>query len=643
MITIQGKSFEIVTVDFETFYGKDFTLSKDLNVSEYIRDPRFKVHGVGIKKGDKPTKWFSGRQAVLMALRAVDWENSALLCHNTAFDGFILSEHYNTVPGFYLDSLSMSRAVHPPHMRHDLNTVAQLHGLKGKVKKDALTNTKDIVDLPKEQAAKLGEYCIDDVDDTRKIFNIMEPYFPESEFRLVDLTMRMFCDPVLEVDEPRAQAELDREVAEKKFRIKKAKVPVASLMSNNKFAMVLRKHGVEPPTKISPTTGKETFAFAKTDDGFKALQNHPREDIRDLAEARLRVKSTIGETRAHRLIEAGRDGQKLPVLLNYSGAHTHRWSGGNKLNLQNFTRGGELRKSIIAPPGHQVVVADSSQIEARMLAWVAGQKDILEAFRKKEDVYKLMASAIYNIPVDQITKDQRFIGKICVLALGYGMGAYKLHQTLRLGLMGPPVETTLDQCKEIVRIYRTKNNKIVKYWREADKVITNMCVGKTGSLGPLDYGKWYIRLPNGLFLHYPMMEGQAYEQYDDVMATEVTYQNKVGRSKLYGGLLTENIVQALARNVVAEQMLKVVDVGIRVATMTHDEIVAVVPDDQAEWALQTMLDTMSTPPEWAPDLPLAAEGGYAREYSKRASITTCWVCRKRLPSKKFGVLLNNSP
>jgi hypothetical protein len=616
MITINGVDYEIVTLDFETFYGKDFTLSGGLNVSEYIRDPRFKVHGVGIKKGDLPSKWFAGAANIVMALRAIDWSKTALLCHNTAFDGFILSQHYDIIPGFYLDSLSMSRGVHPANMRHDLDTVARLHGFKGKVKKDALSNTKDIYDLPAHQEKKLGEYCIDDTNDTRNIFDVMEPHFPHDEFRLVDLTIRMFCDPVLEVDEKRAQAELEREVAEKKFRINKAQIPVASLMSNNKFAMVLRKHGVEPPTKISPTTGLETFAFAKTDDGFKALQTHERENIRDLAEARLRVKSTIGESRAQRLIEAGADGQKLPVLLHYSGAHTHRWSGGNKLNLQNFVRGGELRKSIIAPLGHQIVVADSAQIEARVLAWVAGQDDILDAFRRKEDVYMLMASAIYHVPVDQITKDQRFIGKVCVLGLGFGMGAYKLQQTLRLGAMGPPVDLTLDECKAIVRIYRTKNHKIVKYWKEADKVITNMCVGKTGSLGPLDYGKWYTRLPNGLFLHYPLLEGDAVEMRGDIVANDVTYANKNGRSKLYGGALTENFVQALARNAVAEQMLKVADAGIRIVTMTHDEIVAVVHDDQADWALATMLKIMSTPPAWAPDLPLSAEGGKAREYSK---------------------------
>jgi DNA polymerase len=367
--------------------------------------------------------------------------------------------------------------------------------------------------------------------------------------------------------------------------------------------------------KTSPSTGKPTYAFAKSDLDFQQLLRHPNKNVVALAEARLKVKSTIGETRAARFLEAGKNGMKLPILLNYSGAHTHRWSGGNKMNLQNLKRGGELRRSILAPKGHVIVVADSAQIEARVLAWLAQQMDIVNAFANKDDVYKLMASAIYGIPVEQVTKDQRFIGKICVLGLGYGMGPNKLQQTLKQGTMGPPVDISLEECRRIVNIYRSRNYKIKNLWKIMDGIIASMLTGTSGEFGPLTYGKGYIQLPSGLFLQYYGLHGEAEVRHDDLVVNEATYLTRQGRSKIYGGLLTENVVQALARCIIADQMLEI-SKRYRVVTSTHDEIVVVAKHKGADKCLADMLKVMSTPPDWAPGLPLAAEGGWDVNYSK---------------------------
>ncbi len=298
----------------------------------------------------------------------------------------------------------------------------------------------------------------------------------------------------------------------------------------------------------------------------------------------------------------------------------HRFVANGKLvsncNLQNLKRGGELRRSILAPKGHVVVVADSAQIEARVLAWLAQQMDIVNAFATKQDVYKLMASVIYNVPVEDVTKDQRFIGKICVLGLGYGMGPQKLQQTLKQGTMGPPVDISEDECRRIVGIYRQKNWKIKAFWKKMDQVITNMTLGIESKEGPLEVGKGFIRLPNGMFLQYFGLHGTAEITRDDLVMTETTYLTRTGRTKLYGGLLTENVVQALSRIIIAEQMLKIHDAGYRLVTMAHDEIVIIAKKKDAKKALDFMIKTMSTPPDWAPDLPLAAEGGYATNYSK---------------------------
>ena len=614
-LEVNGVTYDVVTLDFETHYGKDYTLSGKINTSEYVRDDRFHVHGVAIKKGNGKTLWYTGRN-IALALKEIDWSKTAMVGHNTAFDGFITSEVYGHKPAFYVDTLSMSRASRGHHTRHDLDTVAKAFGHGGKVKRDALANTKDKVQLTKDEEAKLGGYAVDDVDDTYRIFWDMYPHVPDDELRLIDITMRMFCDPVLEIDIPRVKAELENELGAKAAALLRSGAQVDDLMSNDKFARLLQAAGAQLPQKISPSTGKLTYAFAKSDLAFQDLMKNGNDKVRALCEARLKVKSTIGETRANRFLEAGRDGMKLPIMLNFSGAHTHRWSGANKMNLQNLKRGGELRRSILAPKGHGVVVADSAQIEARVLAWLSQQMDIVNAFATKQDVYKLMASVIYNVPVEDVTKDQRFIGKICVLGLGYGMGPQKLQQTLKQGTMGPPVDISEDECRRIVGIYRQKNWKIKAFWKKMDQVITNMTLGIESKEGPLEVGKGFIRLPNGMFLQYFGLHGTAEITRDDLVMTETTYLTRTGRTKLYGGLLTENVVQALSRIIIAEQMLKIHDAGYRIVTMTHDEIVIIAKKKDAKKALDFMIKTMSTPPDWAPGLPLAAEGDFDDCYSK---------------------------
>lgn len=614
-LEVNGVTYDVVTLDYETFYGKDYTLSGKINTSEYVRDDRFHVHGVAIKKGNGKTLWYTGRN-IALALKEIDWSKTAMIGHNTAFDGFITSEVYGHKPAFYIDTLSMSRATRGHATRHDLDTVAKAFGHGGKVKRDALANTKDKMQLTKDEEAKLGGYAVDDVDDTYKIFWDMYPHMPDDELRLVDITMRMFCDPVLEIDIPRVKAELENELGAKAAALLRSGAQVDDLMSNDKFARLLQAAGAQLPQKISPSTGKLTYAFAKSDLAFQELMKNGNDKVRALCEARLKVKSTIGETRANRFLEAGRDGMKLPILLNFSGAHTHRWSGGNKMNLQNLKRGGELRRSILAPKGHVVVVADSSQIEARVLAWLSQQMDIVNAFATKQDVYKLMASAIYGVPVEDITKDQRFIGKICVLGLGYGMGPQKLQQTLKQGTMGPSVDISEDECRRIVSIYRQKNWKIKAFWKKMDQMITNMTLGIESKEGPIEAGKGFLRLPNDMFLQYFGLHGTAEIVRNDLVMTETTYLTRTGRTKLYGGLLTENVVQALSRIIIAEQMLKIHDAGYRIVTMTHDEIVIIAKKKDAKKALDFMIKTMSTPPDWAPDLPLAAEGDFDDCYSK---------------------------
>ena len=272
---------------------------------------------------------------------------------------------------------------------------------------------------------------------TYKLFNIfmMKHKFPKKELKVIDMTLRMFIQPALEIDVNRLEDHLENLQNQKEQLLVECGVDREGLMSNPKFAEILGKLGVLPPTKISARTGKETYAFAKTDDGFKALLEHEDHRVQMLVNARLGVKSTLEETRTERFLDIATRGKTMPVPIKYYAAHTGRWGGYDKINLQNLPSRGKnakvLKQCIVAPEGYTLVQADSAQIEARVLAWLAQQNDLVTAFSRGDDVYRQMASVIYRVPVAEVTDAQRFIGKTVILGAGYGMGHLKLRDQLR--------------------------------------------------------------------------------------------------------------------------------------------------------------------------------------------------------------------
>jgi DNA polymerase I-like protein with 3'-5' exonuclease and polymerase domains len=609
----------IITLDFETYFDKDYTLRK-LSTSEYIRDERFKAQCVGIKVGTDNVVWIPDKN-VKAALHSLDWKSYALLAHHTQFDGFILSEQYGINPAYYLCTLSMGRALHSVGMGAALDDLAKHYDLGHKLP-DILGKTKGVRELSPDLMWELGTYCMVDTQLCSDLYWKMVDKFCQSELDLINETCRMFCEPVLMVDIPRAYKALELEKEEKKQKIELSMQDPADLSSNDKFAAVLRMFGVDPPMKKSKTTGEQTYAFAKTDDGFQKLLLHEDSAVRAVVEARLAVKSTLMETRAQRIIDAGADGRCVPVYLKYYGAHTGRWSGGNKMNLQNLTRGSELRKSLIAPPGYVIVVSDSAQIEARVLAWLAGEYELLEQFRNKEDVYKHMAALIYGIPVDEVTKLQRFVGKVATLGLGYQMGWRRFLATLLLGLMGPKMILTEIEAQNIVYGYRNVRKKIVEYWDTCESMLQHMLRDMDGEFGVLNVvgAENKIYMPNGMYLEYPGLtessQGLVYFDYENADRMERGYQPDMKKAKkIYGGAMAENVTQALSRIIVGEQILTVAEEQ-KIITMSHDEIVALALETEAEIALDFMLTTMRTPPDWGRDIPLGAEGGWAKEYSK---------------------------
>ena len=604
---------DLITLDFETYYDREFSLSK-LTTEAYIRDPRFEVIGVGVKFNNEETEWASGsHEQVKGYLQSFDWSDAMLLCHNTMFDGAILNWVYDIRPRVYTDTMCIARAIHGVETSASLRAVSEKYsiGAKGTEVVQALGKKRE--DFTESELDRYGDYCVNDVNLTHKLFTIMAKDFPKQELKLIDLTLRMFIQPILELD----LGLLEQHLTETRDRKDELLVSAGvtdkkELMSNPKFAELLKSLGVEPPMKVSPATGKETFAFAKTDEEFKALVDHEDDRVQTLVAARLGTKSTLEETRTQRFIDIAKRGT-LPVPVRYYAAHTGRWGGDDKINMQNLpsrgVNGKKLKRSIIAPEGHTIVEADSAQIEARVLAWLAGQDDLVSAFTNGEDVYKKMASRIYGVPEEDVSKDQRFVGKTTILGAGYGMGAVKFQAQLKtFGF-----DMDLAEARRVISIYREANGAINKLWRDAQNMIVGLSRGdrvRFGRAGVLDVvpEESAILLPSGLLLRYDDLR---FDQTDK--GTEFHYKTRRGRTRIYGGKVIENVCQAMARCIIGEQMLLIAKKHHVVLTV-HDSIVCCVPDEDVAQAQIDVEKSMRWVPEWADGLPIDCEAGIGKSY-----------------------------
>lgn len=606
----------ILTIDFETYYAKDYGLRK-FTLEEYIRADKFEVIGVAVKTSGAnyhgKTQWCTGsKQKVKTFLDGFDWGNSAAIAHNAMFDMAILNWHFDIRPKKIVDTLSMARALHTIEVGGSLDALTKHYNLgqKGTEVNDALGKRR--LDFTEKEMQAYGGYCIQDVDLTYKLFKTLVKRVPIFELDLIDLTMRMFTEPALVLDKEILENHLGNIVKDKAVLMARVAHDRKQLTSNPQFAQLLESYGVVAPTKISPTTGKTAFAFAKTDEEFKKLSTHENPEVQALVAARLGIKSTIEETRTARFIGIANRG-KLPVPLRYYAAHTGRWGGDDKINMQNLTRGSQLKHAMRAPEGFSFIDCDLSQIEARMLAWLAGEDSLVEAFEQGDDVYKMMASSIYNQSIEDITKDQRFVGKTTILGCGYGMGPIRFQRQLAQFNVHLPFE----ECDRIVNVYRDTYPAIPKLWKEAGTALTVMQRDMECSLGHhnalLVDGTDGIRLPNGLYVSYPNLRVDV----DEDNQSETLYDTLKGRTlvptRIYGGKVVENVCQALSRIVIGEQLLAV-SKEFKVVMTVHDAIGALAETEGVEEAMLRVEELMKIRPKWAPDLPLDCEGGYGVSY-----------------------------
>lgn len=642
-----------MTVDFETRWNsKDYTLNK-MTTEEYIRHEKFKAFGAcfHIYGSDEPTRWVRGDE-LPEYLSGIDWGRTALLAHNAQFDGSILGWVYGVHPCFIFDSLSMARALRGVEVGNSLAKLAGDFDLPPKGR--AVHSTDGLDELDANVESELADYCKHDVYLCEEIFQRLAVGFPASELRLIDMTLKMYTNPVLQLDNEMLTNAIDEERVNREELLQRLGVADAELASNPKFATLLTALGVGIPTKVSKTTGKETLALAKNDALFQALLNSEREDVALLCEARLRVKSTTERTRAQRFLDISQRGA-LPVPLSYYGAKSGRWtaSKGSAINMQNLKRGSFLRKAILAPEGHQLVVGDLSQIEPRVLAWMADYADMLDIFKAGGDPYAAFGAKMFGIPgmTKESHPDLRQSAKSALLGCGYGLGWASFASQLLTGFLGAPpvlytkgfakrlgvdsdyVDRFLDwddnmvrmqeiphicsegellihcvAAKKIIDVYRSTAHPVVSFWDMLGSlIVTSLAGGKEFRYKCITFKKGEIVLPNGMALLYPDMR----QVKDEKGRSQWVYGPNA--TKLYAGKITNNVVQAVARIVMTDGMLRTAK-RYFVAGTVHDEQIVVVPDAEVDDAKTWVLAQMVMEPKYMPGIPLDADGGAHRRY-----------------------------
>lgn len=663
-----------LTLDFETYYDKDYSLSKKgMTTQAYIMSPKFEVLMASVKWGDGETQVVEAPDLPAF-FASVDWAQTAVVNHNSIFDLSILWWRYGYRPALAVDTMSMAQCLGVPLLTGSASLakcvqLLQEAGYELPSKGGEVVNAlgKHRKDFTPAQWEAYKQYCKTDADITWFLFKVLKQYVSDDELAYQDIILRCYTEPRLKVHVPTVEYELARCRAYKAEQLAKVCEQLGCtqdnlagvLRSNDKFAALLKAMGgiteaeMEQgaqgsfiiPTKVSATTGKVTWAFGKTDVGFKELCESELPFVQALCQARLAAKSSIDETRCEKFLDYASYGF-LPMGYKIGGAHTNRMSGGSagSANMQNLPSGRRegqsdlLRRSIIANDRQVIVNYDASQIECRVLNYIANQTDVLGVFASKGDVYSYTAAGVYGIPYSEINEGRkssnpeiaakykpiRNYGKTCALALGYGQGAAGFQ---KYALVNSGINMSLDEAKRTVTAWRKANYAAAGFWKTCDQALQVMVDGGQMYFGGQD-GKMFfadgkrfllgrhvpgIRMPNGLWLNYPNLHVDMSSGKPQFVYDKMGYTGKPLKSKAYGGLICENIVQSLAFAIMKQQALWIAKYY-PIVMNTHDEWCVVVPRDQAETAAEYMARCMRTAPDYVAGLPLDTEGGWAQSY-----------------------------
>ncbi len=642
---------DVLILDAETYYDKEYSLKK-IPTPNYILDPRFELIMMAAKVNDGEHQIIDGPD-VPAFLAQFDPKQTTTVTFNALFDNSILAWRYGFVPHTMVDAMGMARALWGHKLaRFSLKEISEFLGLPAKL--DTLMKVEGLNRAAIIQAGlwtQFCEYALRDNINCEGIYLKAYPEFPWAERRLMDMVLRCCVEPRFHCDIPMLTAHLADVKAAKAQLIQDAgNIDTKTIMSTPKFQKALEDLGVEVETKISPTTGKETPAFAKTDEFMQTLQEHDDPMVAAMAAARIGLKSTLEETRTEKLLSIAAlpwvnadNAPLMPIPLRYGGAHTHRLSGDWRMNMQNMptVRGSKgkskLRLSLVAPPGYTVVTCDLGQIEARLVAWLCGCTTLLEEFAKYDagdksfDPYNRLGSAIFGRPVNRklvgtLDEIMGFIGKTGILGLGYGCGKDKFDTMVTRGARTQGVDISAIYNREIgdraVDVYRQRYHQIPAGWNRLNHIVSTYWLSGSAStnFGPVTISNGNILLPSGLSLKYA--DPQSFTS--DSGRTEFRYRYGKMWHRMYGAKTLENISQALARIIVMNAALRIRDRGLYSVNpndyifklQAHDELVYIVRDSEVEQAKKLIHAEMTRPPSWGRDIPLVADIGMGKSYGK---------------------------
>ena len=593
-----------LVIDFESYYDTEYSLGK-MPTHQYIRDPRWKCLGCGLKIDDEPPFYLAGVGELEYFFGTLNWSLVTAVAHNAQFDGSVLWEHFGKrAPRTWIDTMLLARwAISQGHLSPDMTTsLWALAPLVGMQKGD----TAAAVAAGGQQ---LADYGVDDVIIEDKLLRVLMGFKPpRDELMYMDQHVRMATEPVLDIDVPMLEEVAKSDPREEAFK--------KILRKDANFKVLLEKNGIVPEYKTTPT-GRTKMALAKTDVFMQSLTKHPNIKVRRLAEMRLGSASNLVRTRAQRFLNVG---APLPVPLLYYAAGPGRSGGQDSSNMQNLPRKGPLRHAVKAPEGHKLIVGDSRQVEARTVGWRAGDKKLLTAFGTTDPYRTFAGHFMYGKAPEDVTADERFMGKAGMLGLGFAQSAYGFQEGIRAkDDKHVPIET----CKLGHKAYREGFDQVPKWWKA---VFQNAI--RDGEL----------TLPSGRKLIYPDLTSEVkpftfMDAETDTWVTKDMRQYEYTRPKIFSGrgsqrktvnfwkgLATENDTQATARDIVFWQLRHCADEGRstgkwKMVWMTHDEGVFVAKEgEDTTLCAERLAYWLTQNPSWAHGLPLEGEVKIGQAY-----------------------------
>lgn len=605
----------VLFIDYETYYDDLFSLSrKDITTVEYVRDPRFKVHGAAVSLDGAQDTWVTGRD-LPDYFASVRGKYSSMCCFNGPFDHAITALYYDPEEHFLLDPMSMAKAVFSaqiPDMRFSLDKLARFAFPDRPdlwKMEEVLAMTKGVRDLPPWMENQLGIYACQDNKVQRELFRWLLGWDYPWATGLVDLhlTLAMGVYPVLRMNQLKAAGIHDAEVKAKDAAVAALQVDRKDLRSGDKFAALLEDAGAVVPYKENDK-GELIYAFAKSDPGMKELLEHSNPRVQALAEARIGEKSSQRESRSAKFARAP---NPLPIPLAFAAAHTGRHGGTDGYNFQNLERGGALRGCITAGKGYKILVHDLAQIELRMSAWWCGEQWLLNLLDAGGDPYCRLATLIYGRTITEADEDERYVGKQGELSCGYQAGDERV-----LGMLKAKGVTwaTPALAKKVKTSFRNSHLAIVGTWEWLQKKALPVVAGYGE---PFEYkGVWFeqgsVRLPSGRRLWYPDLHVN--EHGDWVYRVSKSRNNGAEWKKIFGGAFLENIVQALSYDVFMFHAREAYAQGQRLAMAVHDEMVFRVPEETVAEVSKLIGRIQTMAPAWCAGVPLKGKGSYGDTY-----------------------------